>query len=119
MSLPPQTIPPAPADAEASAQRSPPPMHWPRRHHRRRGRWLLSVVRTAVWTDQGERMRRLSRLPGLLLLTLFAACASTQLTNSWTNHEYVGRLPGKILVVALVPGESVRRQVEQLEVERL
>lgn len=50
-----------------------------------------------------------------LLALMFAGCASTSVTNAWKNPAIDPARPAlrKVLVVALVPSEATRHQLEQ------
>src|SRR4051812_13290668 len=65
------------------------------------------------------KMKRMAAPALLASLCFLAACAHTQVTESWRNPQVPGAPPGKVLVVVRLPSEAARYQLEQELVRRL
>jgi len=67
-----------------------------------------------------ERVRAgILALGGMLLATLVASCASTEMTSTWTDPSAKGAALSKIAVVALTKDPGLRRMAEDTTASKL
>src|SRR5436190_12010965 len=71
-------------------------------------------------TRMNERARvTISALGGLALAAAVAGCATTEMTNTWTDPGAKGAALSKVAVVCLTKDPGLRRQAEDTAVSQL